>query len=54
MGNCLKGAFYENIPKNSLDTLQPIVVITMSVSSGKDYNTKINLQTSISQRRIDY
>ena len=21
MGNCLKGAFYENIPKNSLDTL---------------------------------
>ena len=33
MGNCLKGAFYENIPKNSLDTL----LLNQNLSDTREY-----------------
>lgn len=39
---------------SATDDIQPMVTVVVSASAGRNFDTKINLQTTISQRRIDY
>ena len=49
MGNCLKGAFYENIPKNSLDTL----LLQQNLGDTHEYADLLETDAHIDQNTIN-